>query len=377
MTISALTPSKVATTRIRKKPYIIHDKKLKGFYLKVYPSGRKTFGINVRRGGKRYDERIGHAAEITIKEARKIAANKIDALTLTTTKASPLMNTAFSAMAEVVFSRYERRWKPSTIAVNRYYLKNQILPFFGEKDVASITRADVEIWFSKLSHISETANRAAPVLSTIMQGAEELGLRPEDSNPVIGLKRYKRYPRQCVLSVAEMARLGRLLDAVADTKPLHTAMLRLIILTGCRKGEIMQLRWRDYRGGNLHLIDSKTGPKMVFLSPQARAILDGLKTKRSTFIFPSPSGKPFTSLQDFWFKLRSAAKLDRLRLHDFRHHYASIAIRNGESISAIGRLLGHNQPGTTLRYAHLDDVMMHQAVGQITASMVNHGGGIT
>ncbi len=146
MTVSALTPSKVATTRIRKKPYIIHDKKLKGFYLKVYPSGRKTFGINVRRCGKRYDERIGHAAEITIKEAHKIAANKIDALTLTTTKASPLINTAFSAMAEVVFSRYERRWKPSTMAVNRYYLKNQILPFFGEKDVASITRADVEIW---------------------------------------------------------------------------------------------------------------------------------------------------------------------------------------------------------------------------------------
>ncbi len=81
---------------------------------------------------------------------------------------------------------------------NRYYFKNQLLPFFGGKsgkNIASITRADVEIWFAGLSHITEGANRAVPVLSCIMQWAEELGLREEDSNPTLGLKRYKRYPR--------------------------------------------------------------------------------------------------------------------------------------------------------------------------------------
>ncbi len=221
---------------------------------------------------------------MTIIDARKIARTKIAALTLATktfqTKTSPLMKIAFSVVADAVFSRYERRWKPSTMEVNRYYLKNQLLPFFGDKDVASITHADIKIWFSGLSHITETANRAIPVLSAIMRGAEELGLRGEDSNPTFGLKNYKRRPRQCVLSATAMARLGRLLDVAADTAPSQVGILRLIILTGCSKNEIMKLRWHDYRGGHLHLIDSKTGPKMVFLSAQARRVLDGIKGRK-------------------------------------------------------------------------------------------------
>ncbi len=247
------------------------------------------------------------------------------------------------------------------------------ITIFGDKDVASITHADIKIWFSGLSHITETANRAIPVLSAIMRGAEELGLRGEDSNPTLGLKNYKRRPRQCVLSATAMARVGKLLDAAADTAPSQVAILRLIILTGCRKNEIMKLRWHDYRGGHLHLIDSKTGPKMVFLSAQARRVLDGIKGRKSGYVFPTPSGKTYssTTLNSFWFNLRSAAKLDSIRLHDFRHHYASTAIRNGESLTTIGMLLGHGQPETTLRYAHLDDDMMHQAVIKITASMVD------
>ena len=375
MTICSLTPSKVLTAKKRKKPYIIRDRRLKGFHLKVYPSGRKTFGITFRRDGRHCNERIGDAAMISTPDARKIAADRISALTLTTNPtplSASLMKASFSTIAEAVFSRYERRWKASTMVVNRYYLKNQILPFFKDKDVASITRAEVEIWFSKLCHISESANRSIPVLSAIMRGAEELGLRDEDSNPVIGLKRYKRRPRQCTLTDAEMARIGKLLDAEADKNPQKTTILRLIILTGCRKNEIMQLRWQDYRGGHLHLIDSKTGPKMVFLSPQARAILDGIKGRRGKFVFPSSHGKPHTSLSVIWLRIRSAAKLGNIRLHDFRHHYASIAIRNGESLATIGMLLGHSDPDTTLRYAHLDDGMMHQAVAKITASMITN-----
>ncbi len=232
MTICSLTPSKVLTAKKRKKPYIIHDQKLRGFHLKIYPSGRKTFAITCLRGGKQYNERIGDAAVMTVADARSIAITKIDALTLTAkackagagtgagtgTGTSSLTNTSFSTVAEVVFTRYERRWKSSTMRVNRDYLKNQLLPFFGGKNIASITRANVERWFAGLSHITEGANRAVPVLSTIIQGAEELGLREEDSNPTLGLKRYKRYPQQCVLTDMEMARLGKLLDAEAGKK---------------------------------------------------------------------------------------------------------------------------------------------------------------
>ncbi|MGU9961528.1 MAG: hypothetical protein ACNYPF_00730 [Candidatus Puniceispirillales bacterium WSBS_2018_MAG_OTU23] len=205
MTTCSLTPSKVLTTKKRKKPYIIHDQKLKGFHLKIYPSGRKTFAITCRRGGRQYNERIGNAAVMPVVEARSIAMTKIDALTLTAkackagTGTSSLTNTSFSIVA------------------------------------------DVEIWFAGLSHITEAANRAVTVLSSIMQGAEELGLREEDSNPTLGLKRYKRYPRQCILTDMEMARLGKLPDVETGKTPrksVQAAILRLIILTGCRKNEM-------------------------------------------------------------------------------------------------------------------------------------------
>ncbi|MGU9962384.1 MAG: Arm DNA-binding domain-containing protein, partial [Candidatus Puniceispirillales bacterium WSBS_2018_MAG_OTU23] len=115
MTIYSLTPSKVLTAKKRKKPYIIRDQKLKGFHLKIYPSGRKTFAITCRRGGKQYNERIGDAAVMTVADARRIAANRLTVLNLTTktfqigvSPSTSLMEVSFSAVADAVFSRYER-----------------------------------------------------------------------------------------------------------------------------------------------------------------------------------------------------------------------------------------------------------------------------
>lgn len=213
-----------------------------------------------------------------------------------------------------------------------------------------------------------------------MTFAEELGLRPEGSNPTLGLRRYKKRIRERVLTNAEMARLGRAIKARENRFPLKAAILKLIILTGCRKNEIMSLRWRDYRDGHLHLADSKTGPKMVFLSRPARDVLSALsalsavKTKRSQYIFPAMHSRgPISCINTFWNILREETGLCDVRLHDFRHHYASIAIRHDESLTTIGRLLGHHQPESTLRYAHLDDDMMHRAVGKITTSLSGEG----
>lgn len=211
-----------------------------------------------------------------------------------------------------------------------------------------------------------------------MVEAEELGLRPLDSNPTLGLRRYKRTERGRVLTQTEMARLGAVLKSKEGRHPLAVGVLRLIILTGCRKGEIMSLRWRDYRDGHLHLADSKTGSKMVFLSAPARQVLAQVKTKNCKYIFPARNRrKPINCINAFWNVVREEAQITDMRLHDFRHHYASIAIRHGESLTTIGRLLGHQQPASTLRYAHFDDGMMHQAVEKITAAMVTGTGAKT
>ena len=167
----------------------------------------------------------------------------------------------FHDLAELTFKRRSRLWKASTLRVNRDYLKNQILPFFKTRTITSITRDDVATWFAGLSHMPEGANRAVPVLSAIMDEAEELGLRPLDSNPTFGLRRYKRTERGRVLTQTEMARLGAVLKSKERRHPLAAAVLRLIILTGCRKGEIMSLRWRDYRDGHLLGLDGLIGKR--------------------------------------------------------------------------------------------------------------------
>ena len=119
----------------------------------------------------------------------------------------------FHDLAELTFKRRSRLWKPSTLRVNRDYLKNQILPFFKTHAITSITQDDVATWFAGLSHMPEGANRAVPVLSAIMDEAEEWGLRPLDSNPTFGLRRYKRTARGRVLTQTEMARLGAVLKS--------------------------------------------------------------------------------------------------------------------------------------------------------------------
>ena len=370
MTILYLTQRAVESAKPRRKTYIIHDKKLKGFHLSVARAGRKTFALSSMRYGKRIFEKIGDAAIMPAVEARKIASQKIKTFTEQSFAIHHLDgNTRFEAIAELTFDRYERLWKPNTTAVNRCYLHNNILPYFKDHTIAAISRQDVERWFAGLRHIAATANRAAPVLSAIMRQAEELGCRPEDSNPVLGLRRYPKHAVKRILTADEMARLGAVLKIKAKDYPLHIAALRLIMFTGCRKSEILNLRWKDYKNGHLYLPDSKTGPKTVFLSSYAQTILKGVKTHRSQWIFPAKDNKPIPSLDYVWGQIRKEAYIEDVRIHDFRHHYASIAIRHGESLKIVGNLLGHRQPETTLRYIHLDDETMLDAVQIITASM--------
>ncbi|MCY4232092.1 MAG: site-specific integrase, partial [Alphaproteobacteria bacterium] len=151
--------------------------------------------------------------------------------------------------------------------------------------------------------------------------------------------------------------------------PQQSAIIRLLLLTGCRKGEILTLQWSNYREGNLFLRDSKTGPRTVWLSEPARAVLDGLERK-GRWIFPASKGdKPLTAgwLNSFWTKVRAEAGLEDVHLHDLRHTTASLALRRGETVLAIGRLLGHRRPETTLKYIHLADAMVHEAAETVGA----------
>ena len=278
-------------------------------------------------------------------------------------------NISFETVAEEVFRRYGRNWKPRTVAVNRSYLRNQIMPWFRGRPIADITRREVQCWFADLHATPAAANRSLPILSSILRQAEIYGHRPENSNPCAGLRRYRRRGRERFLTASETRRLGAALAAQEPVTPLPAAVVRLLLLTGCRQGEIRTLQWQDYREGHLFLRDSKTGPRTVWLSSVAHLVLDRLP-RTGRWLFPASKGTgPMRTetLYGCWRTVRTAAGLPDVRLHDLRHSYASFALRQGESVSTIGRLLGHRDPATTLKYTHFADAMVRDAVEAVGA----------
>ena len=275
----------------------------------------------------------------------------------------------FEAIAETVFHRYERVWKAGTLHVNRYYLRNQILPHFAGRSIADIGRQDVRDWFVSLRATPVSADRSMPVLSVIMKEAELMSLRPEGSNPCRGIRRYRRKGRERFLSEEEIRRLSTTLSAHAHRQPLKVAVIRLLLLTGCRKSEILTLRWSDYREGHIFLRDGKTGPRTVWLSQPARKVLDELE-RTSRWVFPASRAEGprcLGWLDRTWWKIRAEAGLSDVRLHDLRHSHASLALKQGETVLAIGKLLGHRNPETTLKYTHLADAMVRDAAETVGA----------
>ncbi|MDE0175464.1 MAG: tyrosine-type recombinase/integrase [Defluviicoccus sp.] len=358
-----LTDARIGALVPRKTPYEIRDARLRGFGVRVTPSGRKRFFVHCQRNGERVWKIVGDFDAIGIDEARSRAGGMLAAIRRGEVALARPEETLFEAVAETVFRQYERLWKPRTLEVNRSYLKNQILPRFAGRPVAEIDAREVRGWFASLAATPVAADRSKPVLSVVMREAERMGLRPEGSNPCRGIRRYRRKGRERFLSDDEIRRLSGVLSDHALRYPRQVAVIRLLLLTGCRKGEILTLRWSDYREGNLFLRDGKAGPRTVWLSTPARAVLDGLE-RTSRWVFPSPrADRPCGEhwLNRFWWEVRAEAGIADVRLHDLRHTHASIALRQGETVLAIGRLLGHASAETTLKYTHPAGAMAREA----------------
>ncbi len=276
----------------------------------------------------------------------------------------------FEQIAEDVFQTYGRTWKPTTLYVNQLYLRNQIMPAFQGRPVGEISRAEVRQWFAALHATPAAANRSLPILSIIMREAADRGHRPDGSNPCARIQRYPARRKERFLTPAEIANLGRALVAAEPSAPLQSTIIRLLALTGCRQSEIRTLRWRDYREGHLFLRDGKAGPRTVWLPSAARAVLNRLRdSARASVVFPATGRQsPISNetLYGAWRQIRAQAGLENsFRLHDLRHTYASFALGSGESVAMIGRLLGHRDPDTTLRYTHFPDAATIAAVESV------------
>jgi integrase len=256
--------------------------------------------------------------------------------------------------------------KLTTAGEYRRAVKLLINPALGRHRVSDVQRGDVTRVHHDLRDRPYQGNRPLSVLSKMFNLAEEWGLRPDGSNPCRHVKKYREHKRERFLTTDEKHRLG---IALADARssqsesPFAIAAIILLILTGARLREILTLRWDyvDLENGELRLPDSKTGAKTIYLNAAAIKLLRTMpRMQGNPQVIPShKAGAHVLDLQKPWRRIRDKAKLPGVRIHDLRHTYAATAAGLGMSLPMIGKLLGHAQPATTARYAHLDPVRLH------------------
>ena len=267
------------------------------------------------------------------------------------------------------------RFKPSSRRNVNYMLKNQLLPAFGDMPLDSIARSTVNRWFDRYSATAPGgANRTLDLLCRIMNLAMAHGR--VQANPARGIRRNPRRKLTRFLSRDEIDRLHAEIDRCVVERPSRHAqadIIRLLLFTGCRRGEILNLRWEEVGDGILDLIDSKTGPRKVYLNSAAGAVIARQPRTSSPYVFPSPGNpsRPLSRNLSLWPLVRQRIGIEDVRLHDLRHNLASHAVLQGIPLPMVARLLGHRQVSMTLRYAHVHDKEVEAAAERVGRIITN------
>ena len=413
----------MATAKPQSKPVTYFDDALKGFGLRVLPSGTRSWVVEYRPGvgGRAVAKRrivIGNpdkdlvaSPRLSPEQARAKASEVLAHVRLGADPSEERTKLRADITVAELCDRYLEDGcgfkKASTIATDRYRIERHIKPLIGKLRAREVTSPDVDRFLrdvangktaavtltrtNRTSGGKGTATRTVRLLGGMFTWAISQKLR--EDNPTTGVKKYPDRSGERYLTSDEMRRLGAAITEAETTGlPLgnhkHSridqfaaAAIRLLIFTGCRVSEILNLRWAevDIERGLLFLPDSKTGKKTVFLSAPAQSILETLPHVGNYVIAPETAGrqneKPRPSLWTQWSCVRSRADLKDVRLHDLRHSFASIGAGAGMGLPIIGKLLGHSQAVTTARYAHLDANPIRAAANVIASKIEQAMGG--
>ena len=376
-----LTDANAGRLRPGASEYTVRDTKTSGLGVRVKPSGYRTWVYHGSASGSSRRHSLGPVSLKTVEDARRecLELQLSEQVGEPSDKAVKVAVPKFRDFVEGEWktARYDRL-KPSGRKRIDSALRSQLLPKFGSLPLDRITRSRVNRWFDQYSRSAPGgANRVLNVLSTILNHAIVCGHIA--TNPARGVRWNPRRKMTRFLSREEIRRLHAVLDACVAERPVHAPaadIIRLLLLTGCRRGEIENLQWREVGEDVLELMDSKTGPRTVFLSPKAKAIIERQPRLGSPWVFPSPVNreKPRSagSLDRLWRMVRKQAGIEDVRLHDLRHSVASQAVLKGVPLPVVARLLGHSQVSMTLRYAHVAEKEVEAAaerVGRVIAGL--------
>ena len=376
-----LTDAGIARLRAGAREYTVWDTQVAGLGVRVRSSGSKTWVYHRKTEGGVRKTSFGPAALRKVEDVRRecLAAAAVtdnaDGDARGARRETPLFGDFVAGpWKEAHYDRY----KPSTQRNYRSLLKHRLLPAFGSRRLDRITRIGVLRWFEKFSRTAPGyANKALNLLGQIFGHAIACG--HVGTNPARGIRRNPGRKLTRFLSREEIARLHETLDRYAQgtaSQAQQADIIRLLLLTGCRKNEIVRLRREEVREDRIELADGKTGPRTVLLNAPARQIVERRMAEgNSPWVFPSildPSRSRGREVS-LWFRVRREAGIQDVRLHDLRHTVASQAAMNGVSLPVVARLLGHSNVRMTMRYAHVGDREIEAAaerVGQAVAHLM-------
>ena len=343
------------------------DRELPGFGVRVYPSGSKVSMVHTRANGTSSRVTIGRHRLWSVKDARREAARMILSLKEggkpTRPGAPPpsVTGPTIAELAEDYMTLYVAvHCKPSSVRSWRHLLDKHILPNFGTLRFGEISPDQVAALHGRLHETPAVANQAVALLGRLFNNAEALGHTVEGGNPCRFIRRYPTRSRARLMSYQEFERLGITLAELEERGKVSknaAAALRLLMVTGARRNEILNLRWEDVDLEHdwLRLRDTTTGSRSVPLSPTVKGLLTALpRQPGNPWVIPGRRpGTRLSNLNESWKVVRAQAGLDDVRIENFRVYFVSRAVALGVSLTTIGKLLGHRQIQTTARYVQL------------------------
>ena len=368
-----LTDAGIARLRGQAREYTLWDTGVAGLGVRVRPSGSRTFVYHRKTADGVRKMSFGPAALRKVEEVRgaclAAASGAVEA-DEGPREAVPLFRDFVAGPWKAVC--YDR-CKPTTQRNYGGILKRELLPAFGSRHLDRIARSMALLWFEDYSRTAPgTANLALGLLGQILNHALACG--HIDANPARGIQRNPGRKLTRFLSREEIARLHHVLDRYAEgsrSEAQQADIIRLLLLTGCRKSEIVRLRREEVKGDRLELLDSKTGPRTVLLNDRAQEIIERrMQRGNGPWVFPSVRNPCRLRCRELsiWDAVRREAGIEDVRLHDLRHTVASQAVLNGVPLPVVARLLGHRDVRMTMRYAHVGDREIEAAaerVGQV------------
>lgn len=348
------------------------DTVIPGFGVRVYPSGRKAFILRFRVNGRKRLLTIGTYGPMTLEEARTQARKRVgevaDGGDPVEQRKKARQGETVKALCDAYLERHASRKKSAKD--DRRRIDQHILPLWSNRKADNITRVDVAALHTKIGQKAPyEANRTIALLSKMFELGRRWGFVPANAaNPARGIDKFREQKRDRWVTPEELPRLA---EAIAHDANLYVrAAIWLYLLTGVRKTELLKARWDDvdFIRCQLRLSETKAGRiHYVPLSPPAVTLLQTLpRQKDNPYLLPSTKmpGYHLVNIEKPWRRVRKAAEVEDVRLHDLRRTVGSWLAQAGNSLPLIGRVLNHSNPSTTAIYARLGDDPARQALAE-------------